>query len=1209
MFAYLSKKIAIPHKIKLHSVSWNTDQGWIACGGEKGLLKVLKLDSKASGGSNLSMNQTLDGHKGAVCVITWNSVQEKLTTSDEEGLIIVWMLSDGKWFEEMINNRNKSVVRDMKWTANGQKICIVYEDGAVIVGSVDGNRLWGKDLDLQLSNVEWSPDARHILFATTDSEVYLYDSQGNRISKVSLIAGQTAGHSPLVGMDWYPGRKLQGKNSLQIPSLAVGFRNGKIQIMKEVGDMSPVLIDTGMETTTSMKWDTNGIVLAISGSKEFKGSNGEQKKQQMIQFYSPFGKHLRTLKIPGSSIAAITWERDSLRLAIAMESYIYFANIRPDYKWGYFNNTLVYSFKKPDRTEHCVSFWDPKTKERHIKYVRKLVTIDAGGQHCVFCTKTDDSFDQYILILCNAIGSPADSKYITVQPLFTAMTSQHVIIASESMVYVWQYRTATSRLTSINGASNKSGSDRELLWFIDQAPSIKASKQYLDQNEYDSSNAKYPVTNDPICCLCASTDTLMVGRQSGIVMRFSLPHVQMIDRYNVKCRPNYIHLNCNSTKLSVIEINGFLTIFDINQEGDDTAVALPVHRKDCWNFMWSSDNPDLFACMEKSRMYVFRKNHPEEPVASSSYLCEFKDLCITAVQLDDIMNEPETYLLDYPDDCVINFETKSLRDTTELLASTPMSEAYSFIEDNPHPRLWKLLAECALEKLNFSVADKAFVRCRDYQGIQFVKRLKMMTNKKQQKAEVEAYFHRFAEAERLYVEMDKKELAIALRMRLGDWFRVVQLVNHGSVNEMTKAWDNDAMITKAWNNIGDYYADRQKWDKAKRYFMRAKNFEKVAECAYVVDDYKTLKELLSVVPEGTPWLKKLGEKFQGVGLCTEAVTAYTRLGDPKAAIDCCVLLNQWDLGVKLAEEHKFVQIQGLLSKYATHLLQKNQIFEAIELYQKAGKFTESARLLAGLGKQALKNKVHYLRAKQLYVLAALDVEKYKERKFNSKNTVGKDSRQTAAMTLQSLMEADRDIGSDSNLEDPWHGALGLHLYLLAQRQLYTGQHSNAMHTALQLVRYEDVLDPKDIYSLIALASFSNRFFGQCSRAFIRLESLDSFTEEDREKYKDLAMSIFVKNPPKDPPTRDTACPICASPCNPWDQQCPHCNASIPVCIVSGRAIFTQNHFTCGRCHFNIYERLVRRFVNCPLCHANLQDGVRKQSSSGRSSTSRMKMAP
>ena len=41
----------------------------------------------------------------------------------------------GSWYEEMINNRNRSVVRDMKWNADGQRICIVYEDGNIKVVS------------------------------------------------------------------------------------------------------------------------------------------------------------------------------------------------------------------------------------------------------------------------------------------------------------------------------------------------------------------------------------------------------------------------------------------------------------------------------------------------------------------------------------------------------------------------------------------------------------------------------------------------------------------------------------------------------------------------------------------------------------------------------------------------------------------------------------------------------------------------------------------------------------------------------------------------------------------------------------------------------------------------------------------------------------------------------------------------------------------
>jgi hypothetical protein len=52
-----------------------------------------------------SQNQTLEGHSGAVVCATWNHAHNKLTTSDEAGLIIVWTLCNDTWYEEMINNR------------------------------------------------------------------------------------------------------------------------------------------------------------------------------------------------------------------------------------------------------------------------------------------------------------------------------------------------------------------------------------------------------------------------------------------------------------------------------------------------------------------------------------------------------------------------------------------------------------------------------------------------------------------------------------------------------------------------------------------------------------------------------------------------------------------------------------------------------------------------------------------------------------------------------------------------------------------------------------------------------------------------------------------------------------------------------------------------------------------------------------------------
>lgn len=53
-------------------------------------------------------------------------------------------------------------------------------------------------------------------------------------------------------------------------------------------------------------------------------------------------------------------------------------------------------------------------------------------------------------------------------------------------------------------------------------------------------------------------------------------------------------------------------------------------------------------------------------------------------------------------------------------------------------------------------------------------------------------------------------MALDLRMRLGDWARVVQLIEQGA--------GNDAMLKKAYKNLGDYSAERQKWNKAAKYY-------------------------------------------------------------------------------------------------------------------------------------------------------------------------------------------------------------------------------------------------------------------------------------------------------------------------------------------------------------------------------------------------------
>ncbi len=62
-----------------------------------------------------------------------------------------------------------------------------------------------------------------------------------------------------------------------------------------------------------------------------------------------------------------------------------------------------------------------------------------------------------------------------------------------------------------------------------------------------------------------------------------------------------------------------------------------------------------------------------------------------------------------------------------------------------------------------------------------------------QRAEISAWFGRYNEAEALYQDMGRKDLAIDLRQRSNDWFHVAQLLKQSGGHDD----DDDAQMTAA----------------------------------------------------------------------------------------------------------------------------------------------------------------------------------------------------------------------------------------------------------------------------------------------------------------------------------------------------------------------------------------------------------------------------
>jgi WD repeat-containing protein 35 len=60
-------------------------------------------------------------------------------------------------------------------------------------------------------------------------------------------------------------------------------------------------------------------------------------------------------------LTSLSWDYLSLRLAIGAGPHVYFANLRPIYKFAFFgNNVFAYAFtrKGDDGESHHIAFWD-----------------------------------------------------------------------------------------------------------------------------------------------------------------------------------------------------------------------------------------------------------------------------------------------------------------------------------------------------------------------------------------------------------------------------------------------------------------------------------------------------------------------------------------------------------------------------------------------------------------------------------------------------------------------------------------------------------------------------------------------------------------------------------------------------------------------------------------------------------------------------------
>ena len=335
IFLQLSKKITIPNHVDVSALALS-QHGWIACGCENGMLKIFKLETEATSTINISSNQTLDGHCSRITHLSWNDQFRKLASSDENGLIIVWYLHEDKtWYEEMVNNRNKSAVCVLQWSIDGKSIVIGYDDGVVTVGSVEGTRIWSKNVGSKLISGHWIQSEVYLL---TDSGSILSFDRGTQIKKwaISEILSTDEMGYQAESMH-YP---ICSEN--RVATIVIVTKCGAIFFFRQPFLSYAFVVNTGLNEIVC-SWNESGTILAVGGALL---PNETSESRVVVKCYDIEGKEISCLYFPGEgAIRRILWD-GSRGLICSIGPNIFFAVINYDYLWTRIGSTVVFASLK-----------------------------------------------------------------------------------------------------------------------------------------------------------------------------------------------------------------------------------------------------------------------------------------------------------------------------------------------------------------------------------------------------------------------------------------------------------------------------------------------------------------------------------------------------------------------------------------------------------------------------------------------------------------------------------------------------------------------------------------------------------------------------------------------------------------------------------------------------------------------------------------------
>ncbi|MES1909031.1 MAG: hypothetical protein MHM6MM_001844 [Cercozoa sp. M6MM] len=626
VFAWLTKKIALPALLRVTALAWHRTDGWIACGGADGALKILRFEpseidetlqsndvqTAKTGGGPLTCNRALVEHQGVLRLARWNERRGKLVTSDNRGLITVWTASlDGSdvlWLEEMVNQRENAAVVDMRWDREEQRIAVLYDDDVVMVGDADGQRLWSVTLPRNMRCLSWSPDGQKLILCPASgtheddsgAAPWMLDTalRGEHVGNVEMCADGDAS-ARVTHCAWLHDDESQGV-------LALASSSGTLQLLRSTkSNGTAILVHTELHSISALQWHPSGAFLAVTGRDAATDPTPTCGATRFVlRFFARDGQCIGSLRLPVPGATQLTFGggRNATRMAVAVADFVYFAELRlprvQDCDILSADQSLVSMGRQKATLISRIGACTVVTCDVEAQHTRMMCLATAKSHAaCVFeCNDGDITDVSTVVQIIDHRGSTLTSQRLplAVTPrVCSSETATVLLLADRRTLFLWRYKCH-------DGLQDLSDDEFDIV-----------NEEVLKSDcELETLGTCLLDVSEEVTAMCLREDTLVLATQTSLLV-YSLRDIfrrvrrdDALGMVSVSVQKRMIHghqgtvtyaaLSKQCAFVGTLSQSGLLRVYSLSV---GNASAPMLEREDAYHFVWPDDcvseNPEL----------------------------------------------------------------------------------------------------------------------------------------------------------------------------------------------------------------------------------------------------------------------------------------------------------------------------------------------------------------------------------------------------------------------------------------------------------------------------------------------------------------------------------------------------------------------------------------------------------------------------------------